>query len=141
MQIATTRTPSSRISNRNTTAFKIRRNHHKTQHITFSNRNNNPTVAINFPSAAQSSLLSLRALSTPYTSRSRNQSNSMKTNAGPDFYPRHLDPLRTTNSPVNPQLEPKFGALPNLPPISNRQRLRRLETMPNPLKTKARHDF
>jgi ribosomal protein L5 len=34
MQIATTQTPSFRISNRNTSAFKIRRNHHKTQHIT-----------------------------------------------------------------------------------------------------------
>jgi hypothetical protein len=33
-------------SNRNTTAFKIRRNPLQTQHITFSNRNNNPCVAI-----------------------------------------------------------------------------------------------
>jgi hypothetical protein len=41
------------ISNRNTTAFRISSNLNKTQHVTISNRNNNPgvviSVAINFP--------------------------------------------------------------------------------------------
>jgi hypothetical protein len=40
----------------------------------------------------------------------------MKTNAGPDFYLEHLDTLRITNSPANPQLSQEFGALPNSPP-------------------------
>ena len=129
MRSGTHQTPSSsstQISNRNTLAFKIRCNRHKTQHITFSNRNITSSVAINFSSPIPSrspspvshfpsSLVSFPAISTPYTIKSRNQPNSMKTNDGPDFYLEHLDTLCITNSPANPQLSQEFGALPNAP--------------------------
>ena len=129
MRSGTHQTPSSsstQISNRNTPAFKIRCNCHKTQHITFSNRNITSGAAISFSSPIPSrspspvshfpsSLVSFPAISTPYTIKSRNQPNSMKTNDGPDFYLEHLDTLCITNSPANPHLSQKFGALPNAP--------------------------
>jgi hypothetical protein len=129
MRSATHQTPSSpstQISNRNTPAFKICRNSHTTQDITFSNRNITSGAAISFsspiPSSSPSpvshvpsSLVSFPAISTPYTIKSRNQPNSMKTNDGPDFYLEHLDTLRITNSPAHPQLSQEFGALPNAP--------------------------
>ena|ERR1700723_3599144 len=80
--------------------------------------------------------------------KSRNQPNFMKTNAGSDFYPEHLDTLRISNSPANLDLSQKSGApalpnppqksgistppsLPATPPanfsISNRQWLAQLE--------------
>jgi len=130
MRSGTHQTPSSsstQISNRNTPAFKICRNSHTTQDMTFSNRNITSSAAISFSSPipscspspvshVPSSLVSFPAISTPYTIKSRNQPNSMKTNDGPDFYLEHLDTLRITNSPANPHLSQKFGALPNSPP-------------------------
>ena len=97
------------VSNRNTTAFKIRRNSHKTHHITFSNRNISPAVAISFsspippPTAPSVPLFSICTfpLSRHFYSEhinSRNQVNSMKTNAERIFYPGHLNTLRSVSS-------------------------------------------
>ena len=103
------------ISNRNTTAFKIPRNSHKTHHIAFSNRNISPAVAINFsspippPAAPPVPLFSVFTFSISrhfYSEHinSRNQVNSMKTNAERVFYLEHLstlDSVSAQNPPTN----------------------------------------
>ena len=137
--------PAHRISNRNTTAFKIHRNSHKTQHITFSNRNITSTVAISFsspisprpPSSVShfpSRSLSFAAISTPYTSRSRNQLNSLKTNAGPDFYPGHLDTLCVCKPRYALRFFRSAAALPPLSSSSHRRSTTHLgDPRPQPL--------
>src|ERR1700727_272720 len=142
------------ISNRNTTAFKIPRNSHKTQHLTFSNRNISPAVAIIFsspipplpaPSVPLFSVFTFSISRHFYSEHinSRNQANSMKTNAERIFYLEHLDTLG------NVSLQNPPGNFSNLTfpvsgfcdfsssSISNRQWLARLETMSNPYKTRA----
>jgi hypothetical protein len=66
---------------------------------------------------------------------SRNQSNSMKTKAGPNFYFEHLDTLGITNSPANPLLSQEFGA-PALPYSSQACRL---STLPISSPTPSAH--
>jgi hypothetical protein len=146
------------ISNRNTTAFKIRRNSHKTQYIAFSNRNISPALAISFsspippPTAPPVPLFSVFTFSISrhfYSEHinSRNQVNSMKTNAERVFYLEHLNTLGNVSSQNPPS---SFSSLTfpvsvscDFSPsaISNRQWLARLETMSNPYKTKAGDEF
>jgi hypothetical protein len=146
------------ISNRNTTAFKIRRNSHKTQHITFSNRNISPAVAISFsspipsPTAPPVPLFSVFTLSISrhfYSEHinSRNQGNSMKTNAERVFYLEHLNTLGNAGSQNPPGNFSSFTFPVSVScdvsssTISNRQWLARLETRSNLYKTKAGDGF
>jgi hypothetical protein len=82
-----------RISNRNTSEFRISPNPHKTQRITISNRNNNPRVAINSSSQTrdliplESSVISTtaRRTSNRQFARLENALNPLKTWARHDF--------------------------------------------------------
>src|SRR6202041_821045 len=126
------------ISNRNTNAFKIPRNSHKTHHIAFSNRNISPAVAINFsspippPAAPPVPRFSVLAFSISrhfYSEHinSRNQVNSMKTNAERVFYLEHLNTLGNVSSQNPPGNFSNFSFLVSIscdfssPAISNRQ--------------------
>ena len=126
------------ISNRNTTAFKIRRNSHKTRHIAFPNRNISPAVATTFlrpippPTAPPVPLFSVFAFSISrhfYSEHinSRNQVNSMKTNAERVFYLEHLGTLDIVSSQNPPGNFSRFTFPVSIscdfssPAISNRQ--------------------
>ena len=88
-----------RISNRNTTAFRIPRNPNKTKLILFSNRNNNSRVAVRtsgmanrvsshgrkFPSSETCVFFAMGQISNRQFARLENASISLKTKARRDF--------------------------------------------------------